>query len=715
MAEFKIPNLENFDIGCRSMKNTYVFKYYDDNNELIDTKIYHNVCMPKRYFVNDVTDLSLRLGVVTPEDENKYKNAKGEWDKNWCARPVGDNGYETPKENNTEPLTKANGWRFKPPEPKMTDTSLWGTTVYDIRLNWSCENMSDSSVEFLGTNVVGFHSPSSRFNKTVGVKGDTLLADGGTATLTISSVNAQGEEKIIETREYEVKPKERVYGINFTDGGLFGVSRNAMISHFGMGGIREDGIVKRPVDHMEVSVTVLFENLRPLPFNRFVSEGNLLYGNSNFPTSGLSRLKPTVYGFSAYTPVTAHGSSVGGCFPISVLAVKFSTSGKLTTDKPKSWDDEKEGPWYGFPHYHYFGRFEDDQPYKTYKVKVKKIINGEMQEVEEERYSLNKEEQKIIDWSKFKNRGIMTYYNSGFYCPIRSFVMEGYGATSAGLPPTGSVNYFQIGVGDGHTTVFYHSITPEIGTISEGYSSLGTERTTAHLITYFSESSNFFGASGFEGIYDDNMNLICSAASANLIMVGGYDKEKKWLHMGYQPFSKQYFSHPRFNNTLIGSGEWLVYKKGGTIRSAWVGMNTAYDFFPPVTIKTARNVAELRTGRSWDVPQLDYQHEQTTFGADGFESEGYIAVRGNQLWGMGGCYVGGVRYSAFDMTALRFSSDEQVPGYIKFSTPPKAGAKIYINVNFAIPFFGPFTSLEGRAISSFGDEKTNGKEDTQQA
>ena len=734
MVNFNLPDLNFEGMGCESIKNTYIFTHYDKDGKVLGTETYHNICMPKRYFANDLKDLTLSLGVMTDADYAKYQNPDGSWkmgngqisaaafyknkygeksaeykkhqnDQGFISGTVGHDGITS----NTK-LSPKDGWIFKPPDITEDDTSLWGTTAYSLRLDWKCVSISGSTVMFQGTNTIGYHNPASGFNDVHGVSDKDNMINGGTTTLGTYGMK-DGKEVLLWETEYEVKPKERTYGISFTDGGLFG--HGVMISHFVMNG-GDGGEIKRPIDYTIATVQVTFVRLQlGAPVTAFTAKGSALYAHGTTPTSGLCQLRPSSYGFSAFKLVS---TNEGGCFPIRPVTATFMTTagyGVLGSDKPNDWDDEKDGPWYNFPHHSYFGHFKDNKIYRTKVVKVKKQKNGKTEEVEEERVYTDTKGRRSIDWGNLEDSGIATY-GSLMCCPIRSFVIQGYGARNVEgiIPATGEVNYFQIGKGDGSTTIFYHSITNEIGRITRAYSSVGDTYTDVRKdnISYYSHGSNFF-ASGFIGAYDisnNGVSLITSSSNANKIVSDGWDRERKFLHLGYHPFTGDYYTDPRFNNSLMGSSEWLVYLKRGTIRSAWVGMATARNYRAVVTLKTASTLEGLANGNFEIIDHSETQHSQTPLN---FESQNYVAIKGNQLWGLGRNYVGGTFYSMYDETALRFSESEQVPGYIKFDEPPPPGANIYIDVNFTIPFFGYFTALQGQCRSSFGSGTLNGKED----
>ena len=733
MVNFNLPDLNFESIGCESIKNTYIFTHYDKDGRVLGTETYHNICMPKRYFAYDLKDLTLNLGVMTELDYAKYQNPDGSWKMGYGQISVadfykakyGEKSKEYKKHLNDSGFipgtighdgiranTKLNpkdGWIFKPPDITENDISLWGTTVYSLRLDWKCVSINGNTVVFQGTNTIGYHSPSSRYNDVYGVSSKDNMINGGTVTLGMYGMK-DGKEVLLDEKEYEVKPKERTFGISFTDGGLFG--NGVMVSHFEMGGSDDGGEIKRPIDYTIATIRVTFVKLQlGAPVTAFTAKGNALYAHGTNPTSGLCQLRPYSYGFSAFKLVSA---DEGGCFPIQPVVGTFATTagyGALSSDKPDDWDDEKDGPWYGFPHYSYFGHFKDNKIYRTKTVKVKKQKNGKIEEVEEERIYTDAKGRRTIEWGNLEDSGIATY---GYLmsCPIRSFVIRGYGARNIQgiLPATGEVSYFQIGEGDGSTTIFYHSITNEIGKITRAYSAMGDTYTDTNIISYYSHGSNFF-ASGFIGAYDISSNgvsLITSSSAANKVTSEGWDRDRKFLHVCYHPFTGDYYTNPRFNNSLMGSGEWLVYLKSGTIRSAWVGMATARNYKAVVTLKTASTLEGLANGNFTTIDHNDTQHSQESLN---FESQNYVAIKGNQLWGLGKSYVGGTFYPMYDETALRFSESEQVPGYIKFNEPPPPGAKIYINVNFTIPFFGYFTALQGQCRSSFGSGELNGKED----
>lgn len=694
----------NMDSGKVLIKNTYTFTTIDKNGNEVDKKTYYNVCMPKRYFANNLTNLTLCLGTMLAQDYAKYQK-NGVWDREYCSKTgtsgsVPPTASETPKVDDrrmeTQTYQTADGpvdkvvdagpvWKFKG-KVKNTDTGLFGTTAYSIRFNWKCTSISTGSVVFRGSEILDYHSYASKLNKNV--KPDEEGASNvGTVVTTDSGsyvIVSEGKSRIHFTN-----------GIHFEDGGLFG-SDGTCVSHF-----LTPNLCKRPFEKMQVDITISFSNINCYGFGTpFIPQGNIMYGHN---TGDLCHLRPNNFRFGGMPIRQCSGAS--GCVPI-MGAISMSLSNSVATDKPNDWDDKKDGIWYGAPFYNYFG---NGYPYITKEKKQKVTKNGVTTTEKVTVDSLNLKGQRQFSFKNIKESKISNF-NFG---PIRSIVLEGCAAANAvGLikPPSEVIRGFLIGVGDGRTKCFAHAITTEIGKIDRAYTDNTGGSLEADRVTYYSQGCNVF-SSNFIKMYDGRQTI---DVKANTFDSRYYDKDNRKVSFGLHPFTLDYYIG---RSGLLGVSEWLIYQgtNGSTIKSYWVGMNEGRSIFSDVEIVTADDESELysQLGSLWGMSRLSasaVQHEYTVLN-EPIQLKKFTAVKGGNGWTTLSCYCGGFRYGFYDVSGIRICSTDKVPGFIEFNEPPRQGAKIYIDVKFNMPFFiNDMMSLSGRAYCTFGDASFNGKD-----
>ena len=697
------------------MKNTYTFTIIDKEGNVIDKRVCHNVCMPKRYFVNNLTDLHLALGTMLPNDYLKYQS-NGVWNREYAQKNDGKAGYRAPAKTETPSVDARNtrkvqetnldgstttkevdagpAWGFKP-KVKETDTGLLGTTVFNVSFNWECSSISSSSVTFQGLNEIDYHSPSSKANKEKDFQLDGAELAGTRMYVYDANGKVIGEYYSDGTKDLTPHLK----GIELIDGCLVG-SKGECISHFLING---GELWKRPFEKLSIAVTVSFININCYGFGTpFIPQGNAMYGHgSNFcGAPPLCCLRPFNFRFSGMPIRQCSGAN--GCVPI-MGGISMQLDQVVTTDKPDDWDDELDGPWYGTPFYHYYGK---GYPYKT-KIKKKKIKeNGIEKTVEVEVDSLNLKGQRQFSFKNIEEIEIGNF-NIG---PIRSIVLDGCAAEKAkGLiqPPADVIRGFLIGVGDGMTTRFAHSITSEIGKIVEVHTDIIDEDVPVSSVTYYNKNDNIF-SKNFLKIYNGEQTI---EIGANTYDSRFYDKKNKKVTFGLHPFNFDYYMGM---SGLLGANEWLIYRgtQGTSIKSFWIGMNVSRSIYSDAEIVTANREEDLFSSPlgTYRLSANPVQHPDTTLNTP-YPLGTFTAIKGGNGWTTLSCYVGGFRYGFYDPCGIRICSTEKVPGFIEFERPPANGTKIYIDVKFTAPFFmNDMISLKGRAYSTFGDVNFNGND-----
>lgn len=653
-------------IKCGEARNTYTITIYDEDDNIISSNTFTNITMSKRYFRANVSALNFLLGTMRQSDYKKYQS-NGQWDEGWAAHEDETGGYTTSSNMSVDAKDSQGNsyWKFKG-KIDEEDSSLWGTTVTSIPLHWSCTSISASSVTLQGKGEWGYHS------------------QGGLNDF-------HGKEK-------------KTYGIEFFDGGL--ASNGTLCSHFAI-----NGVIKRPINKMTVNVTALFTINGNPGGQAFMPEGNTRYAHNGAETP---KYIPTSIGFSGY-PIRSCSGSSGGIVPIERLMYTQSFS-SFGHDKPNDWDNEKQGTWFGFPVHYYVGYLDKDL-YATKIVKEKDGVDkdGKPKYKEVEIYDLNDKGQKKVDWNKLKERNITSFGQLDTWGdnigPIRSIVLAGQSAFSApsSLIP-GNVDHIQIGTGDGSRKRFYCPFTTEVGSVTNGYAIEGTVTKSAGIISSaYNPSSTPFGS--LVGIYNSDGNLICPGGSANqLIKRNSYDKDKKVGRLQLNILDMQYYS------TSLSSGlvsNWMVYEMSGPLKSMWIGgvmygTSGGGSVSDTVSLCFADSLSEL-VGNFRSTISMSgsmRQHSQTTFSTPYYKR--YCAIRivpGGLSYG---CYVGGIKYGFYDPAAFRFSTTENVDGYIEFSEAPSNGALIFIDANIKVPFAHSFTKLSLKYAFNAGQENNNG-------
>lgn len=646
--------------------NTYTITLYDEDNNVISSNTFTNITMSKRYFRANVSNLSFLLGIMRQGDYAKYQS-NGQWNEGWAAHESETGGYVTSSNMSVDAKDSQGNayWKFKG-KIDEEDSGLWGTVAANISLDWSCVSISSNSVTLRGKGEWGYHS------------------QGGLNDF-------HGKEK-------------QTYGIEFSDGGL--ASNGALCSHFAI-----NGVIKRPVNKMSVSVTAKFTINGGLGGQSFMPEGNTRYGHNGV---GTPRYIPIAMGFSGY-PIRSCGGSTGGIVPIENLMYTqhFSSFGH---DIPNDWNTEERGTWFGFPVHYYIG-YTDNGLYATKIVKEKDGVDedGKPKYKEVEVYDLNDKEQKKVDWSRLKERNITNFGGSDTLGnnigPIRSIVLAGQ---SAFKPPNslipGNVDHIQIGTGDGTRKRFYCPFTTEVGSVIRGYAIEGTSIKTAGTISStYNPSETPFGS--LVGIYNSDGNLICSGSSANqLIKRNSYDKDKKIGRLQLNVLDMQYYS-TSLSYRIVS--DWMVYEMSGPLKSMWIGgvmyaTSGGGSVGDTVSLCFADSLSELvgNFKSTINTSGSMRQHEQTVFSTPYYKK--YCAIRivpGGLAYG---CYVGGIKYGFYDPAAFRFSTTENVGGYIEFNEAPSDGALVYIDANIKVPFAHSFTKLSLKYAFNAGQENNNG-------
>lgn len=701
------------------MKNTYSFTILDKNGNEIDKKIYHNVCMPKRYFLNNVTGIELILGTMLPRDFLKYQE-NGKWKKDYVQKTAEPGRLPTKSEDtsisarDTATITVTNPvtgkpekkvvdagptWSFRP-NIKETDTGLFGTMVYRVRFDWECASIGPGGVQFHGQSVLDYHSPDSNLNQVESwsdSKDSALGAQGKKYDLTY-------DEEGNMTSVSESDSGKMIKGIKIGDGCL--VSGGLCLSHFNSNG--GGGLWKRPFEKVIVDVNLSFSGINCTSFGTpFIPQGNAMYGHSSNANawSGLCLLRPTNFRFSGLPLKRIQSGGVSGCVPI-MGNISMSLGAHVPTDKPEDWDDEEDGDWYGMPVYHYFGAGD---PYRKTIKKVEKVEHGETKIEEVEVDYKNDKGQRVFSYATLKEARIGSLGNIG---PVRTLVLDGCAADSIDkyIPaPTKVIRGFQIGVGDGVTTRFAHGITEEIGKIKSVYTDIvGQSGLQCISVDHYSKENNVFNRD-FYCMYSGSQRI---TTKPNTYYEEYYDKKRRHVTFGLDPFTLNYYMG---REGLLGVNEWLIYNNTGglEIKSYWIGMNEGKSIYSDVSIVTADSENELYSQLGvLGLPTLRArasQHPDTVL-SEPIRLKNYTALKGGNGWTTLGGYVGGFRYGFYDVSSIRICGSNKVPGFVEFNEPPRAGTKIYIDVQFKIPFFmNDMVTLSGKAYSTFGSDDFNGK------
>ena len=695
----------SFPFLTKEILNTYTFRVFDENHNLIDEKVCHNITMPQRYFQKNVTNLRLKLGTMLDSDYAKYQS-DGKWKKGWAVH-YGSGGIEMSSNENFDVGKDGGNYYQWHGRVDVNDTSLWGTEVNNISLKWECANIEKNKVVLTAKSTWGYHSPTSYtnadqlvgYNKNVGAgeRGNYLFTE--TSHQTSTPIKSSTEDK-----DYPMY----IYGIHITDGGLVSGSDNTLLSHFAV------EVSKRPTDYLEISAEITF-NLIDFPLGQpFIGEGSALYAHGLNPNSGTAQLKPTRISLSSFPIVNCDNSKTGGIVPIRGNGPSFSLS-MVETDKPNDWDSESQGEWFGFPQYGYYGSGEIYET-TTENVKIGEDSQGNPIYQERKSYNLNDKEQKEFNWNDFEERELVRLEGSNFG-PVRSVVIDNFAALDKtvvnNLIPGKIINFIRIGTGNGVMTRFYHPFTSETGRAVSGYYRHGTSSLVScnTISASYNISDNpFSSTAGFVGVYDGNGKLICDGDSFNTL--NSYDSKLKCCSFSKHPFCDTYL--PYGSGIFCGDNCYLVYERPGlTLKSAWLGLVTGLGIDCTLTFITAPTIEDLFHGsnrRYTGVAPSMFQHPQTNL--NNFESMGYIAIHCGRDWNDGYLYMGGLYYSAFDQAGVRISSVGDVGGYIEFNTPPPSGAFIYVNAQITVPFIHYFNTYNAKAAFSFGKEDDNGTEVT---
>ena len=437
-------NEKNLCLAGMIANNSYTLTIIDKDGNVISEETKHNIALSKKYFSNNAYGLNIALGIMTDNDKRKYVDSDGNWLPGCAAHAAGGGGFYTNSKGSGKIASASSdsGWYFKK-EPSENDTGLFGTTVLSAGLSWKCVSIGSSNVVMQAEHTWGFHSPADSNNQLSlasnaakgSLNGDDIAVEDSGVVKTWSTYDFKGN--VTGTTIIDEKPKIR--GYCFTDGGLFfGPWGGTLYSHFTIG-----QSVKRPTDYLKISVTVSFARIPTNYFNCFMKEGCAAFAHSvNGSNYGTSCFKPDRISFSGLPLQMGEGGTV----PIPGGPVSFSLR-EVGTDTPNDWNASKKGTWFGFPHYRYFG---SGQIYQVEKYVDK---DGKTKE----KYKLDKKERKQFNWQKLKEAGVVGL-NGSSLGPVRSIIMDGFGATTAnGLPVPQPVTYLRIGTGDGVTKKFYHS------------------------------------------------------------------------------------------------------------------------------------------------------------------------------------------------------------------------------------------------------------------
>lgn len=680
--------IKNFyPTGNVIMKNSYHFTVIDENNNIVDDKTYTNISMPKNYFASNVSHLDIKLGIMTEGDKKRYQDADGNWLKGYARQSLDGGGY---RENSDGVVASGSdkSWYFAK-TPTDNDESLYGTTVLMGALSWSSGGVGNGSATLIGKYTWGYHSPDSSYNSYgEGNENSSDVLIEGQQTQT--TYDGQGNIISQITTQSET-PK--IFGYHFTDGALIGGAFNTtMCTHF------LTNIVKRPTDYLKVTVTATFTNLHlNSPVSLFLPEGNYLYAHScNSQSNSTCMLRPEQLSISGL-PCR---SGEGGIIPIvnTSCNMRFHTVG---SGCPDDWEYEKKGRWFGFPLYQYIGTGN------FYQMKIEKDKEGNEKEV----YDIDDKGRKKFAWSQLKD-DTMTNMRYNYIGPIRSIVLDGFGATPAsGHLATQSVSYIKIGVGDGKTRKFFHPFTSETGTVTAGLAVSGGLSINASRITHYNPSSNPLVGKYFE-VYSKDWELLCTSNDANKIHSPmesvytdvGYHPDEKYCNFGLHPFDNNYYPV----SGLIGKGQIIVYPNFvGTIGACWVGMSSGVGIDSNLRFITASSLSEIKAGRGiYNIVENKVGNHEDTITS--FQSLGCLAITGGAGWNLTNCYVGGLTYYYYDRAAIRITSATEVDGFIEFTEPPPENSNIYVHVNFSLPFVGPFTKITTSMCMSFGKEGDNG-------